>query len=102
MKIDSASAKPVSGIPANGASARAGSSAANGAAQAPAGSASLSSSSSQMQELAASVASAPAFDAGRVDQIKQAIAQGHFKVNPQMVADRLLAMARELLRAGKT
>jgi negative regulator of flagellin synthesis FlgM len=38
-----------------------------------------------------------AVDAARVQEIKQAIADGRFKVNPQAVADRLLATVRELL-----
>jgi len=40
--------------------------------------------------------SAP-FDRARVDAIKQAISEGHFKVNPEKIADRLIASAKELV-----
>ncbi len=39
-----------------------------------------------------------AFDAGRVMEIKQAIAEGRFKVNADVVADRLLETVKELLQ----
>lgn len=51
-------------------------------------------------DLAAS-ASEPAFDAGRVAEIKQAIAEGRFSINPGAIADRLLASAKELIDAGR-
>lgn len=37
------------------------------------------------------------FDAGRVSEIKQAIADGRFTINAGAVADRLIASARELV-----
>lgn len=40
-------------------------------------------------------------DAARVAEIKQAIAEGRFKINPEVVADRLLATVQELIRAYK-
>ena len=39
----------------------------------------------------------PAFDAGRVEEIKQAIAEGRFSINAGAIADRLIASARELI-----
>ena len=39
-----------------------------------------------------------AFDAGRVEEIKDAMRKGRFKVNPEVVADKLLDSVRELLR----
>lgn len=36
-----------------------------------------------------------------VEQIKQAIQQGRFKVNANVVADRLLDTVRELIRSNK-
>lgn len=39
----------------------------------------------------------PAFDAGRVEEIKQAIAEGRFSINAGAIADRLIASARELV-----
>lgn len=38
-----------------------------------------------------------AFDADRVAEIKQAIAEGKFSINPGAIADRLIASARELV-----
>ncbi len=46
-------------------------------------------------------ASDGAFDASRVDAIKGAIRDGSLKVNPEVVADRLIASVRELL-SGKS
>jgi negative regulator of flagellin synthesis FlgM len=54
----------------------------------------------QLSPLAAelgSVEDAPAFDAARVSEIKQAIAEGRFKINTATIADRLIASAKELV-----
>lgn len=40
------------------------------------------------------------FDAGKVKRIAQAIKDGKFEVNPEAIADKLIANAQELL--GKT
>jgi negative regulator of flagellin synthesis FlgM len=37
------------------------------------------------------------FDADKVARISQAIAEGSFKMNPEAIADRLIANAQELL-----
>lgn len=37
------------------------------------------------------------FDAGRVEEIKQAIAEGRFSINADAIADRLIASAKELI-----
>jgi negative regulator of flagellin synthesis FlgM len=37
------------------------------------------------------------FNAGKVEQVRAAIAQGRFKVNAEAVADKLLASVAELL-----
>ena len=41
------------------------------------------------------------FDAGRVAEIKQAIADGRFTINAGAIADRLIASARELIDAQR-
>ena len=56
--------------------------------------------SSLASQLAASD-SEPAFDAGRVAEIKQAIAEGKFSINAGAIADRLIASARELVDAER-
>lgn len=37
----------------------------------------------------------------RIQEIKEAIAQGKFKINPEAIADRLLDTARDLVSARK-
>ena len=37
------------------------------------------------------------FDAAKVNRISQAIADGSFKINPEAIADKLIANAQELL-----
>ncbi len=59
----------------------------------------LSPLSSQLHALESSMADTPVVDSARVAQIRQAIADGRFKVNPDAVADSLLQTARELLRS---
>ena len=59
----------------------------------------LSPLSSQLQAIESSMADTPVVDSARVAEIRQAIAEGRFKVNPDAVADHLLQTARELLRS---
>ncbi len=55
-----------------------------------------------MQAIEAGMANAPVVDAAHVAAIRQAIADGLFKVNPDVVADHLLATARELLQSRQS
>lgn len=57
----------------------------------------LSALSSQLQSATASLANAPVINQSQIDEIKQAIASGQFKVNPEVVADRLLDTVREII-----
>ena len=98
MKIDNI--KPVgSGAASNGGAARSGKGTAVTAGSGSADSVQLSPLASQMQAIEAGMANSPVVDAAHVAAIKQAIAEGLFKVNPDVVADHLLATARELLRS---
>ena len=45
-------------------------------------------------------AASPEFDAEKVERISSAISEGRFQVNPDVIADRLIANARELLERG--
>ncbi|HRQ04751.1 flagellar biosynthesis anti-sigma factor FlgM [Nitrosomonas halophila] len=40
-------------------------------------------------------------DAAKVAEIKQAISEGRFKVNPEVVADRLLESVKELIQTKR-
>ena len=44
----------------------------------------------------------PAFDALRVEDIKQAIAEGRFSINPEAIASRLIDSAKELITQGRS
>ncbi len=45
------------------------------------------------------IAQAPVVDGAKVDEIKQAISDGHFQVNPEKVADGLIESVRQMLSA---
>lgn len=52
--------------------------------------------------LMSGIKGAPAeFDAGKVQRISQAIADGSFRVDPDAIADKLIANAQELLGSIK-
>jgi negative regulator of flagellin synthesis FlgM len=40
-------------------------------------------------------------DTGRIAEIKQAIAEGRFHINPEAIADRLISTAQELIAAQR-
>lgn len=61
----------------------------------------LSTLSARMREIESRLGDTQVVDAARVAEIKQAIAEGRFKVNPDVVADRLIDTVRELLSAHK-
>ncbi|MDR1995052.1 flagellar biosynthesis anti-sigma factor FlgM [Azonexus sp.] len=43
---------------------------------------------------------APPVNSTRIQEIKQAIAEGRFKINPEAIADRLIESARDLVSAS--
>jgi len=43
----------------------------------------------------------PPVNSAKIQEIKQAIAEGRFKVNPEAIADRLIETARDLLNNNK-
>jgi negative regulator of flagellin synthesis FlgM len=47
-----------------------------------------------------STASGSPLDQGKIDELKQAIVSGNFKINPEAIADRVLASAQELIGSG--
>ncbi|MDK2125514.1 flagellar biosynthesis anti-sigma factor FlgM [Parachitinimonas caeni] len=52
---------------------------------------------SRLQSLEARLASQPVVDESRVAEIKQAIADGRFKIRADVIADKLVASVKELL-----
>jgi negative regulator of flagellin synthesis FlgM len=57
---------------------------------------SISQLSTKMQKLESRLADGEAFDAKRVNEIKQAVRNGSFKVNAEAVADKLISSAHDL------
>lgn len=54
--------------------------------------------SPQLQTIEKNFASSEVFDVARVNEIKQAISEGRFTVNPEKIADGLLASVRDLIQ----
>jgi len=73
----------------------------DGSGPAPDSNVRISDLSSRLTEMQATLGASEAFDTQRVAAIKQAITDGRFKVNPEAVADKLLANVREMLE-GKS
>lgn len=57
----------------------------------------LSSLSAHMQEIEAALANVPVADASRIAEIKQAMAEGRFKVDASKVADGLIESVRQMI-----
>lgn len=57
----------------------------------------LSSISTQIQALETGIREASGFDAAKVDAVKQAISEGRYTINPDVIADKLISSTRELL-----
>jgi negative regulator of flagellin synthesis FlgM len=51
----------------------------------------------QLKALEKEMASTPEFDAGRVNELRQSLSDGSYKVDAQRIADKLLAMESVLL-----
>lgn len=61
----------------------------------------LSSLSSQLQKIEISQAGSAPVDVARVAEIRQAIAQGNFKIDSGKIADGLIESVRQMLTAQK-
>jgi len=96
MKIDvSSSTSALTGTPTSGGAVRG-----NKTQPQKSGSSSdsvtLSSASTQIQALESGISEASGFDTAKVEAIKQAISEGRFSINPGLIADKLIASAKEL------
>ena len=61
----------------------------------------LSPNATKLQSIDSSSANGPTVNTARVEEIKQAISEGNFKINPEVVADRLLETVKELIQSKK-
>jgi negative regulator of flagellin synthesis FlgM len=61
---------------------------------------SLGSTASQLRSMEEGLSGGSSINAAKVAEIKQAISEGRFKVNSEVVADRLINTVRELIREG--
>ncbi len=59
----------------------------------------LSSLSASLKQAEATIASTPVVNSARVQEIRQAIAEGRFKIDPERIADGLIESVREMLAA---
>ncbi len=101
MKIDKAM-QPVSNVSVNDGKKRVDATSSSKSGQAPESTqVHISSQASQLQSAQSSSASGSVVNTARVQEIKQAISEGDFKVNPEVVADRLLETVRELIQSKK-
>ncbi len=92
MKIDNSIKSVASNAPANDVKKRSEAATASSAKPEDASNAIL---------ISSQVTSEPVVDMSRVQEIKQAISEGAFKVNAEVVADRLLDTAKELIQSKK-
>lgn len=63
----------------------------------PVASVTLSTMASQLKSLETAIAAEDVYDAEKVESIKNAIRDGHFKVNSEKVADGLIATVQALI-----
>lgn len=61
----------------------------------------LTSSSLKLSALEGNLGGQAVIDSARVNEIRQAIAEGKFKINPDAIADKLVASVKELLANRK-
>lgn len=104
MKIDSSKPASTPASPAGTSRARAGQGGAASASAnlaAPAGAQTTEATLSGAQSVDQVLASTPAVDSERVAEIKRAIAEGRFQVNPERIADGLLQSVRDMLASGR-
>lgn len=96
MKIDN-SVGSVGGLPSGESRPRPGKNTTPSSTAASGEKVELSSLASRMQEVEATLANVPVADAGRIAEIKQAMAEGRFKVDASKVADGLIESVRQMI-----
>ena len=103
MKIDSNKPASTPSAPSGPARARAGQGGAASVASAGAGASAQTTEAtlSGAQNVESVLASTPVVNAERVAEIKRAIAEGRFQVNPERIADGLLQSVRDMLASDR-
>lgn len=61
----------------------------------------LSPNATKLQNIDSNSASESVVNSARIQEIKQAISEGNFQINPGVVADKLLETVRELIQSKK-
>lgn len=61
----------------------------------------LSPNVTKLQNIDSGASSGAIVNTARVQEIKQAISEGSFQINPEVVADRLMETVKELLQSRK-
>ncbi|MBV8679321.1 MAG: flagellar biosynthesis anti-sigma factor FlgM [Aquitalea sp.] len=97
MKIDNSSSAVTAYASQSKLAKRDASASAAGVGSAPTDSVEIKPLASSISALAGQTDASPAFDADKVASIKSAIAAGSFTVNPEKIADSLIASTQELL-----
>ena len=57
--------------------------------------------STQLKAAESSMASAPAVNMAKVNQIKQAISEGRFKINPEAISSKLINSVKDLIQSNQ-
>jgi negative regulator of flagellin synthesis FlgM len=57
--------------------------------------------SARLQSLESSLANQPAIDETKVAEVRQAITEGRFSINPDAIADKLMKSVKDLLTKQK-
>lgn len=97
MKIEGSTSKGVGTPPAGESRAKPAAPAPQGGSTGQSGKVELSPLSSSLAKAEAVAASTPVVDQARVDEIRQAISEGRFKIDANRIADGLLDSVREML-----
>ena len=100
MKINNPTIRTITGTVVNDGQKRADKPAEAGASSAQG--VNISEFARKLQSIEGNLAGGAVVNTAKVTEIKQAISDGHFKVNPEVVADRLLETVRELIQSAQT
>ncbi len=61
----------------------------------------ISALSTQLKAVESSMANTPVVNLDKVNQIKQAISEGKFKINPAAISDKLISSVKDLIQSNQ-